>query len=203
MNAKLIVIDGKSYHSVDEMPPDIRQKYDEAMRALGDADENPTPDAFVSMNIFADRDKNGVPDILEVQRRCRGRQPEDRVDGKGTTALRTCRPKLARYEAAMGKLDSTQWNSGLSGGMTNTTIDCKYLHWYWNRRAYPQYMPASDNARYIQWLDARARRVIHTPVVCYWRGWGLAFLSALIHSQSHDDSVPQSEICSGLHNISV
>ena len=39
MNQKLIVIDGKTYKSVDEMPEDIRQKYLTAMRNL-DKDGN-------------------------------------------------------------------------------------------------------------------------------------------------------------------
>jgi hypothetical protein len=30
MNPKLIVIDGRTYHSIDEMPSDIRQKYEQA-----------------------------------------------------------------------------------------------------------------------------------------------------------------------------
>ena len=34
MNQKVVVIDGKTYKSVDEMPPDIRAKYEEAMRGL-------------------------------------------------------------------------------------------------------------------------------------------------------------------------
>ena len=31
MNPKLIVIDGKTYNSVDEMPEDIRKQYEQAM----------------------------------------------------------------------------------------------------------------------------------------------------------------------------
>jgi hypothetical protein len=27
MNPKMIVIDGKTYNSIEDMPPDIRQKY--------------------------------------------------------------------------------------------------------------------------------------------------------------------------------
>ena len=42
-----ITIDGKTYSSVDEMPPEAREKYEKMMSML------------------ADRDGNGVPDILE------------------------------------------------------------------------------------------------------------------------------------------
>jgi hypothetical protein len=55
VNPKVIVIDGKTYRSPDEMPPDIRQKYEQAMRSLGDANGNQIPDAFETMNIFADK----------------------------------------------------------------------------------------------------------------------------------------------------
>ncbi len=34
MNPKTIVIDGKSYGSVSEMPPDVRAKYEQAMSSL-------------------------------------------------------------------------------------------------------------------------------------------------------------------------
>ena len=125
MNAKLIVIDGKSYHSVDEMPPDIRQKYDEAIRALGDAPENPTPDAFEAMNIFADRDKNGVPDILEDSAAGDAAVNSLKiiVDGKEFNGIEDLPPEArARYEAAMGKLDLN--GNGIPDfleGMINTT----------------------------------------------------------------------------------
>ena len=61
MNPKMIVIDGKTYKSVEEMPPDVRQKYERAMQSLGDANGNRTPDAFETANILADKDKNGIP----------------------------------------------------------------------------------------------------------------------------------------------
>jgi hypothetical protein len=40
------VHDGKTYNSIDEMPPDVRQKYAAAMQKI-------------------DKDQNGVPDFLE------------------------------------------------------------------------------------------------------------------------------------------
>jgi hypothetical protein len=70
MNPKIIVIDGKTYKGVEEMPPDVRQKYEAAMRSLGDANNNRIPDAFETVssetvNILADKDKDGVPDVME------------------------------------------------------------------------------------------------------------------------------------------
>lgn len=48
MSAKYIV-NGQSYNSLDEMPPDVRHAYEQAMSLLGD------------------EDKDGIPDILEGQ----------------------------------------------------------------------------------------------------------------------------------------
>lgn len=42
-----IVVNGKSYSSVEEMPPEIRKVYQE------------------TMGVLADADRNGIPDILE------------------------------------------------------------------------------------------------------------------------------------------
>ena len=42
------IVNGRTYTNPDEMPPDVRREYDEAVRKL-----------------TADRDGNGVPDIFE------------------------------------------------------------------------------------------------------------------------------------------
>ena len=66
MNLGVIVIDGKMYHNVEDMPTDIHQKSEQAIHSLGDANKNHIPDAFETMNIFADKDKDGVPDVLKI-----------------------------------------------------------------------------------------------------------------------------------------
>jgi len=101
MNQRRIVIDGKSYNSVDEMPPDVRAKYEQAMRNFKDSNQDGTPDMFevsASKQVISntmkyvvegreynniddlplearakyeqamgvlDKNKNGMPDILE------------------------------------------------------------------------------------------------------------------------------------------
>ena len=125
MNPKLIVIDGKTYHSIDEMPPDIRQKYEQAMRSLGDANGNLIPDAFETMNIFADQNKNGVPDVLEniAAGHAVVNSMKIVVDGKEFNGLEGLPAEhRARYEEALGKLDANR--NGIpdfAEGMTNTT----------------------------------------------------------------------------------
>jgi len=63
MNQRLIVIDGKTYKSVDEMPPDIRRLYEETMRNM-DKNQNGVPDVFESANPLADKNRDGIPDIF-------------------------------------------------------------------------------------------------------------------------------------------
>ena len=43
-----ITVNGRTYHSVEEMPPPVRREYERAMADL-----------------MADRDANGVPDVME------------------------------------------------------------------------------------------------------------------------------------------
>jgi hypothetical protein len=111
MNPKVIVIDGQTYHSVDEMPPEIRQKYEAAMRSLGDVDRNQIPDAFEAVNIFADKDKDGIPDVLEniTAGQAAVSSMKILVDGKEFDGLENLPPEArAKYQEAMGKLDANR-----------------------------------------------------------------------------------------------
>jgi hypothetical protein len=111
MNPKIIVIDGKTYHSVNEMPPDIRQKYEQAIRSLGDENGNRIPDAFENMNILADKDRNSVPDVLEnlVAGHAAVNSMKIIVDGKEFNGIENLPPEArAKYEDAMGKLDANR-----------------------------------------------------------------------------------------------
>lgn len=112
MNPKVIVIDGKTYHSVNEMPPEVRQQYEQAMRSLGDANENRVPDAFeAASSVLGDKDKDGVPDVFENM--TTGSTVVNTmkiiVDGKEFNGLESLPPEArARYEEAMGKLDANR-----------------------------------------------------------------------------------------------
>jgi hypothetical protein len=125
MNPKIIVIDGKTYNSVEDMPPDIRQKYEQAMRSLGDANRNQIPDAFESLNVFADKDKDGVPDVLEnlAASHTMGNTMKIIMDGREFDGLENLPPEArAKYEEAMGKLDGNR--NGIpdfAEGMLNAT----------------------------------------------------------------------------------
>jgi hypothetical protein len=114
MNQKFIVIDGKTYKSVDEMPPDIRAKYEEAMRSL-DKDRNGMPDILDSENLFEDKNKNGMPDAFEGLATFQGSTPNVMgsikilVNGQMYDGLDQLPPEIrAKYEQAMGAMDANR-----------------------------------------------------------------------------------------------
>jgi hypothetical protein len=125
MTPKVIVIDGKTYNSVDDMPPDTRQKYEQAMRSLGGVNTNQILDAVETPNIFADQDKDGIPDVLKNIAASQATMNTMKiiVDGKEFDGLANLPPEArAKYEEAMGKLDANR--NGIPDfveGMINTT----------------------------------------------------------------------------------
>ncbi|MBN2114920.1 MAG: hypothetical protein JW730_00005 [Anaerolineales bacterium] len=58
MSAKPIVLNGKAYRSMEEMPPDIRENYELAMCLLGNPEEEFIPSKFKTRNTLADETAN-------------------------------------------------------------------------------------------------------------------------------------------------
>jgi len=111
MNQKRIVIDGKTYTSVDEMPPDVRQKYEQAMSVFKDNNQNNIPDGFENMNILGDKNNNGIPDIFENMSTTSvvSNAMKFIVNGQEFNSLEDLPPEArARYEQAMENLDKNQ-----------------------------------------------------------------------------------------------
>ncbi len=105
MNQKLIVIDGKTYHSVDEMPEDVRRNYENAMRQTGRNTNTPPSD----MDIFADKNNNGMPDSFEGMVANVFSATKIVADGKVYNSLADLPPEVrAKYEQAMGTLDANK-----------------------------------------------------------------------------------------------
>ena len=65
MISKLIVINGKLYNNVDEMPEDVRKQFGQAIGMLKDENQNHIPDVLENMSFLADKDRDGVPDVFE------------------------------------------------------------------------------------------------------------------------------------------
>jgi len=96
MNQKLIVIDGKTYRSVDEMPEDVRRNYESAMRNL-DNNRNGTPDLFEGAASFQDTTTNVINATKIV------------VNGQVFDGLDQLPPEVrAKYEQAMGAMDANK-----------------------------------------------------------------------------------------------
>lgn len=113
MNQSLIVIDGKTYNSVNEMPPDVRAKYDQAMRVLKDREQDGTPDVFnasSSTQVFS----NAMKFV---------------VNGHEYNNIEDLPPEArAKYEQAMGTLDKNRngipdFVEGMMGMMPLQTPD--------------------------------------------------------------------------------
>lgn len=96
MNQKLIVIDGKTYNSVNEMPEDVRRSYEDAMRNL-DNNRNGTPDLFEGTASFQDSTTSVINATKIV------------VNGQVFDGLDQLPPEVrAKYEQAMGAMDANK-----------------------------------------------------------------------------------------------
>jgi hypothetical protein len=110
MNPKLIVIDGKTYKSVDEMPEDVRRNYESAMSQLGDSNKDGMPDMLENLTSSTDQNKNGMPDAIEnMVSNVFTSSTKVIVNGTEYNSLDELSPELrAKYEQAMGSFDANR-----------------------------------------------------------------------------------------------
>lgn len=112
MKSNLIVIDGKTYNSVDEMPPDVRANYEQAMKSLKEKGRNGFPNQFENINnILKDQDVNGIPDIFEgdTSTQISTRSTRIIVNGKEYNSVDELPPDTReRYEQTMGAMDKNR-----------------------------------------------------------------------------------------------
>ena len=103
MQQRLIVVDGQVYNDVNEMPPDIRALYEDALR---NANRNGMPDPYANTDPFANQAgainiQTGTPTVMNTTRFV--------VDGQTFDSLDQLPPEArAKYEQAMGKLDANR-----------------------------------------------------------------------------------------------
>jgi hypothetical protein len=126
MNPKIIVIDGKTYRSVDEMPEDVRRNYESAMRQLGDENRDGIPDALENLTNLADQNQNGMPDSIEgMISNVVSSTTKIFAEGKEYNSLDELPPDIrAKYEQAMGSLDTNRngMPDFLEGMMNNSNV---------------------------------------------------------------------------------
>ena len=153
MNPKIIVIDGKMYNSVNEMPEEVRRKYEQAISMLKDEDRNRIPDAFENNNILGDTNRNSVPDAFEnitgAQTFLSGMKVV--VDGKEINSVDDLPPDArARYDKAMAGLDANRngvpdFMEGMIGTPQQTTSVSTSFGTEPARHASRKPMPVSPN----------------------------------------------------------
>lgn len=111
MNPKVIVIDGKTYTSVNEMPDDVRRQYEQAMSTFRDQNGNQAPAGLENNDMLADKNQNGIPDIVENSAGAPmiANAIKILVDGKEFNRIEDLPPEArAKYEKAMGALDANR-----------------------------------------------------------------------------------------------
>jgi len=152
MNKKIIVIDGKTYKSAEEMPADVRKAYESAMSQFADNDRNGLPDALEDLTGFKDQNKSGMPDAFEGMVSNMISSTKIIAGGDEYNSLDDLPPDVrAKYEQAMGALDSNR--NGVPDffeGMMNTPVQTNNMQ---NLQAmstppttrYPNAIPASPN----------------------------------------------------------
>ncbi len=130
MRPKLIVIDGKTYNSVNEMPEDVRRLYEQAMSSFKDQDGNRVPDVLEkdTPNMLEDRNRNGIPDVIENTAGAPivANAMKILFDGREFNSINELPAEArARYEQAMGTLDANRngvpdFVEGMIGGMAKS-----------------------------------------------------------------------------------
>ena len=108
MNPKIIVIDGKTYESVQDMPEDVRRTYENAMRQLADNDRNGLPDFLEDMTVLKDQNE-AMPATFEGMALNMISSTKIIADGNEYNSLDQLPPDVrAKYEQAMGTLDTNR-----------------------------------------------------------------------------------------------
>ncbi len=110
MNPKLIVIDGKTYKSVEEIPEDVRRNYESAMSQLADNDKNGIPDVLENLVTLTNQDKDGSPDGFNgLTSNIITSSTKIIANGNEYNSLDELPPDVrAKYEQAIGALDANQ-----------------------------------------------------------------------------------------------
>lgn len=152
MKPRPIVIDGKTYNSVNEMPDDVRRQYDQAMSSFKDQDGNRVADAIEQSSWQADKNRNGIPDSIENTAGAPIVASAMKVlfDGREFNGIDELPPEArAKYEAAMGTLDKNRngipdFMEGITAGASSEeTHDARHSGSHTTHHAPRQPMPVT------------------------------------------------------------
>ena len=129
MKQTVIVVDGKTYKNVAEMPEDVRRAYESAMQAL-DKNQNGMPDMLENAGLFADKNQEGMANVFENLSSFQNpashviNTTKITVNGQVYESLDQLPPDMrAKYEQALGAMDANK--NGIPDfmeGMLGSTI---------------------------------------------------------------------------------
>ena len=133
MKQNIIVIDGKTYNSVNDMPPDVRRRYEAALGTL-DRNRDGTLDMLENVNsLFEDKNKNGTPDAFDGLTGNVVSTTKIVADGREYNSMDELPPEVrAKLSQAMGKLDANQngvpdfLEGTLKSSMPGTSVDAVF-----------------------------------------------------------------------------
>jgi len=133
-----IVIDGKVYNSIQEMPEDVRVKYEQALKAFGKSGSMNPMNLPGLENVFADNDNNGTPDIFEQLGTSNFHSIRTKIihNGKEFNSIEGLPPEIqAKYNNAMKNLDKN--HNGILDIFENIQVNT-------NQKSSIQSQPQSD-----------------------------------------------------------
>jgi hypothetical protein len=103
----MIVVNGKSYSNLDEMPPDVRQSYEQTMGLLADKNQNGMPDIFEGMTGAGDIQVQNVTTVGSTQ---------FVVEGKVYSSVDELPPEARqKYEQALAQIGHMPGDANQNG----------------------------------------------------------------------------------------
>jgi hypothetical protein len=114
-----ITVNGREYNGIEEMPPDVRAQYERAMSLLADKNKNGVPDILEGANVRpapgADAGKPLLSSIVTTQKIVINGQPYDRWEDLPADA----REMMSRVGVGVGLgVGRAGFKSSSTGGLT-------------------------------------------------------------------------------------
>lgn len=102
------IVNGRSYSSIEEMPPDVRQVYERAVDILADKDQNGMPDILEESRVAGDDGVQGKPLFFS--------STQIVVDGRVYARVEDLPPEARRkYDTGMEKMKGIMGDANRNG----------------------------------------------------------------------------------------
>lgn len=151
MNQRLIVIDGKTYNNVDEMPEDVRRNYENAMRQSGNRSNNDS-NSYDFLEALADN-IGEMPNAFEGTTANVFSSSRIVINGRVYNSIDELPPDVrAEYEQAMSAAKDSYQNNN----MPMTNVMSNGMKFIVNGQTFnnPNDLPPEARAKYEQAMGA-------------------------------------------------